>query len=45
MVVTVIRGLYFDINIAVMEETCANVEDDANDHVDDVAISENFDSS
>ena len=45
MVVTVIRGLSFDINIAVMEETRVNVENDANDHVDDVAVGEDFDSS
>ena len=45
-VVTVIRGLIdsFDINIAVMEETRVNVADDANDHVDDVAVGEDFDS-
>ena len=28
-----------------MEETRVNVENDANDHVDDVAVGEDFDSS
>ena len=28
-----------------MEETCVNVEDDANDHVDNVAVGEDSDSS